>query len=322
MTDSAITLRHQIGSAADLQSVVRAMRAMAASNIHHYERSVLALKDYRQAVNLGLGTCLRRIDAKAKPVPELLGRSATGAIGVIVFGSDHGLVGQFNEVIVEHATRAMRTMPGEPVVWAVGERALARLRDLGVAVAGVYPVPISVQAIAPLVDQIQFDTGTHASQAASPHIHMFYNRPLPGTLYEPVNQRLLPLDDAWRAEKIEQVWPDAALPEVVGRDAATLRSLIREHLFISLFRACAESLASENASRLAAMERADKNIEELLATLRSRLHVQRQSSIDEELFDVVAGYEALSVAGRMKRMSRPEPSDRRVVGHDPVPRRR
>ena len=74
----------------------------------------------------------------------------------------------------------------------------------------------------------------------------------------------------------------------------TLRALIREYLFISLFRACAESLASENASRLAAMQRADKNIDELLEDLNRTFHRQRQNGIDEELFDVISGFEALS----------------------------
>jgi F-type H+-transporting ATPase subunit gamma len=74
---------------------------------------------------------------------------------------------------------------------------------------------------------------------------------------------------------------------------ATLRALIREYLFISLFRACAESLASENASRLAAMQRADKNINDLLEQLHGTFHQLRQSGIDEELFDVISGFEAL-----------------------------
>ena len=73
----------------------------------------------------------------------------------------------------------------------------------------------------------------------------------------------------------------------------TLRKLIREYLFISLFRACAESLASENASRLAAMQRADKNIHDLLEQLNSTSHELRQNGIDEELFDVISGFEAL-----------------------------
>ncbi len=79
-----------------------------------------------------------------------------------------------------------------------------------------------------------------------------------------------------------------------GCGAATLAALIGEYLFVLLFRACAESLASENASRLAAMERADKNIAGLLEELQGSFHRLRQNGIDEELFDVIAGFEALS----------------------------
>jgi F-type H+-transporting ATPase subunit gamma len=69
--------------------------------------------------------------------------------------------------------------------------------------------------------------------------------------------------------------------------------LIREYLFVSLFRSCAESLASENSSRLGAMQRAEKNINEILDLLRHQFHRLRQSTIDEELFDVISGFEAL-----------------------------
>lgn len=287
MTDSTATLRHQIGSATDLQSVVRTMRALAASSIHQYEQSVLALADYWKTVNLGLAACLRLPGAAEAPPSHRPGSAAT--IGAIVFGSDQGLVGQFNEVIVDHAAKALRAMPGRRVVWAVGERVRARLVDAGIAVEGSYPEPTSVEAIAPLIDRLQFDTETHPSQRASPHIHIFFNQPQPGALYEPVDQRLLPLDDAWRMQWTRPVWPTTAQPEVIGNGAMTLRSLIREHLFIALYRACAESLASENASRLAAMERADKNIDEILGRLRGSYRRERQSAIDEELFDVVAG---------------------------------
>ena len=128
----------------------------------------------------------------------------------------------------------------------------------------------------------------------SRELHLFHNRPQSGALYEPVSQRLLPLDAAWRRKLAEVPWPTGNLPEVMGGGTATLRALIREYLFISLFRACAESLASENASRLAAMQRAEKNIDELLENLNRTFHRLRQSGIDEELFDVVSGFEALS----------------------------
>ncbi|MEP7036961.1 MAG: F0F1 ATP synthase subunit gamma, partial [Acidobacteriota bacterium] len=89
-------------------------------------------------------------------------------------------------------------------------------------------------------------------------------------------------------------WQTNNLPEVIGDTDATLRAFISGYLFVSLFRACAESLKSENASRLAAMQRADKNIDDLLDRLNSKYHRLRQSRIDEELFDVISGFEALS----------------------------
>ena len=102
-------------------------------------------------------------------------------------------------------------------------------------------------------------------------LYVFHNRPQSGALYEPVSQRLLPLDAQWQQGLANVRWPTRTLPEVMCGGTATLRALIREYLFISLFRACAESLASENASRLAAMERADKNIDELLENLTTKL---------------------------------------------------
>lgn len=69
--------------------------------------------------------------------------------------------------------------------------------------------------------------------------------------------------------------------------------MIREYPFVSIFRACAESLASENASRLAAMDRADRNIDEMLGTLEDALHRLRQAKIDEELSDVISGFKVL-----------------------------
>jgi len=69
--------------------------------------------------------------------------------------------------------------------------------------------------------------------------------------------------------------------------------LIRRYLFVSLYQAFAESLASENASRLASMQGAERNIEERLAGLQALFHRQRQMAITEELLDIVAGYEAL-----------------------------
>ncbi len=297
MSDTTVSLRRKIGGAGDLQSVVRTMKAVAASSIGQYEKSVAALSDYYRTVELGLGACFREA-APAPLIAERKGQTVARAIGAVVFGSDQGLVGQFNDVVADYAIQTLAALPGKPEVWAVGERVHARLAEAGLQQVGLFAVPNSVNAITPLVGQILVECETRHGQNEGAELHLFYNRPTSGAVYEPVSQRLLPLDENWRRKLVELPWPTKNLPQVMGAGAATMRALISEYLFVSIFRACAESLASENASRLAAMQRAEKIINELLEDLNRTFHRLRQRGIDEELFDVVSGFEALATPKR------------------------
>jgi F-type H+-transporting ATPase subunit gamma len=272
------------------------MKALAAASVGQYEKSVTALGDYCWTVELGLGACFRESARLPSPGPDKPARSDT--IGAVVFGSDQGLVGQFNDVVAEFAVKTLKGLPGKPEVWAVGERVHARLADAGVPLLGLFAVPGSVQAITPLVGQIQIESEARRAKGDYARLYVFHNCPRAGALYEPVSQRLLPLDLEWQQGLTNVRWPTKLVPEVMSGGNTTLRAFIREYLFISLFRACAESLASENASRLAAMQRADKNIDELLEAFKGAFHRLRQSGIDEELFDVISGFEALSTEKR------------------------
>jgi F-type H+-transporting ATPase subunit gamma len=303
MSENTASLTRKISSAGDLQSVVRTMKALAASSIGQYDKSVRALGDYYRTIELGLGACFRQ-GGPVAPIIKRKGQTDAGAIGAVVFGSDQGLVGQFNDVVADYAVKTLAALPGKPEVWAVGERVHARLADAGLPVMGIFAVPNSVRAITPLVGQIQIESEARRAKGEYARLYVFHNRPKSGALYEPVSQRLLPLDAQWQHGLAEVPWPTKLLPEVMCSGAVTLRVLIREYLFISIFRACAESLASENASRLAAMERADKNIDDLLVTLHTTFHRIRQAGIDEELFDVIAGFEALSTGDELRSVAR------------------
>lgn len=298
-TDSPAALRRKIDSAADLQSVVRAMKAQAAASVGQYQRSVAALGDYARSVELGLGVCFRQDDANAaSPSSRPSNRAHVGStVRAIVFGSGQGLVGRFNDLVVDHARASLSELPGTAQVWAVGERARDSLAGFGLPLLGVFAVPGSVQAIAALVGEILVaviqESRAPDQPVAGTELHLFYNRPGSGSAFAPVGQRLLPLDDAWRHELALRPWPTGMLPETLGNLTATLQALIREFLFVSIFRACAESLASENSSRLAAMDRADRNIDKMLVTLHDSFHRLRQGKIDEELSDVISGFKAL-----------------------------
>jgi F-type H+-transporting ATPase subunit gamma len=268
------------------------MKALAATSIGQYEKSVLALADYYRTIELGLVVCLRNREKKAH---EVSGRSGAGAMPVnaVVFGSDQGLVGQFNDQMANFAANTLNSLPGEKKVWAVGERVHARMTDAGFPPVGLFTVPTSVNAITSLVGQILIEIEAHHGKRETVHLYLFHNRPSAGAAYESVSQRLLPLDEKAELKLAQMPWPTKNVPEVIGREEPTLRALVGEYLFVSIYKACAESLASENASRLAAMQRAEKNIDDLVEDLNQKFRRLRQSSINEELFDVLAGYESL-----------------------------
>ncbi|MGC2458100.1 MAG: F0F1 ATP synthase subunit gamma [Gallionellaceae bacterium] len=292
MSDTLESLRRKIDGATELDSVVRTMKALAASSIVQYERAVHSLDDYYRTVELGLVAWLRHTGAAIYPGGGA--QLKKGTTGAVVFGSDQGLVGQFNEVLADFAVNALGNMPGAKNIWAVGDRVQGYLADAALPVTGNFPVPNSIAAITSLVGRILIEIEAQREQGKAVQVYLFHNRPKSGAVYAPVIQRLLPLDDTWQRGLAGLPWPTKNLPEVVVGGESTLQALIREYLFISLFRACAESLASENASRLAAMQRAEKNIDELLEDLTQTFHRLRQSGIDEELFDVISGFEALA----------------------------
>ena len=292
MSKISTNFRHRIGNAQDLQSVVGTMKSIAASSIEQYESSVRSLNDYYRAVELGLGVCLRAVEL-ASPQNGVDDSEELEVTGAIVFGSDQGLVGQFNDRVAEHAIATLQELPGEPLVWAIGERVHARLCEGPLRIAGLFEVPNSVTGITSLIGQLQLESEP-VFTAARARILVFHNRPLASAAYTPTSRQILPLDNSWRRELRTATWPNSALPEILGEVDDTLQALIREYLFISLYQACAESLASENASRLASMERADRNIAEILEALRLTFNRERQRSIDEELFDLISGFEALS----------------------------
>ena len=178
MTDTAASLGRKIASAGDLQSVVRTMKAMAASSIGQYESAVRALDDYYRAVQLGLVACFRQAEPSGTGSPES-DREDGGSIGVVVFGSDQGLVGQFNDVIVDFAVQALADVPGKKVVWAVGERIEARLADTALLPQASFILPNSIGAITPLVGQMLVEMEAQREKGEIRQLYLFHKLVVP-----------------------------------------------------------------------------------------------------------------------------------------------
>jgi F-type H+-transporting ATPase subunit gamma len=269
------------------------MKTLAAVSIRQYEKALESLADYNRTVELGLHVVLRDKAHAPKPARFIPGNR----LGAIIFGSDYGLCGRFNEDITRFATAKMngfQVRHEDRLILSVGARADARLEEAGLMVEECFMVPGSAANITATVQQILLKLEEWQSQSEVKHVLLFYNQHVRRTTHQPHMLHLLPVDLERFQRLLEEPWPSRVIPTYTMESDPLFSSLIRQYFFVSLFRACAESLASEHASRLASMQGAEKNIKERMQELDTQFQQQRQDAITEELLDVISGFEVLT----------------------------
>ncbi len=219
-----------------------------------------------------------------------------GNLCAIVFGSDQGMCGQFNDRIVSFAIDNMNRIqkPESRILLGIGVRVATRLEGEKQPVEEQFSVPGSVEGIIPMVQKVLIRIEDLRSNKRIDQIVIFYHKRLSGSTYKPRMAYLLPLNTKWLRGLEKREWPTRVLPLYTMDWNQLFSALIRQYLFFLLYRASAESLASENASRLSSMQAAEKNIEDRLEELRNQFNQQRQDSITAEMMDIVAGFETLT----------------------------
>lgn len=279
-------LQARINSYQDLQSIVKTMKALSAVSIRQYETAAASLSEYSQTVELGLSVVLRDM-APPEPAPP------GNRLAAVVFGSDHGLVGRFNDEVTHHAITQMAHDPAEDRhVLVVGARSAARLEQSGQAVEENIFVPGSAARITATVQHILLKLDEW-QQAGVERVFLFYNRPVDRSGYHAITVPLLPLDSERLARLGHAPWPSRSLPTYTMDRNRLFAQLLRQYFFVSVFRACAESLAAEHGSRLSAMQAAEKNLQDRLEETQADFRRVRQAAITAELLDVVSGFEAV-----------------------------
>jgi F-type H+-transporting ATPase subunit gamma len=286
-------LKRAIHVTGELQGLVKTMKVLAGLNIRQYERAAQAVSAYNRTIEMGLQVALQRL-----PEPLLPPRHAPGRkLGVIVYGSDQGMCGPLNDVIVEHACRALRRLAGrrdDQTLLAVGQRAATQLEASGQAVEAMLEVPGSIAGITATVHDVLRHIEDWRSRRGISMVALFYCKLTTGLFYRPRGIRLLPVDAGWVRGLRAKPWPSRRIPTYILETERLFHSLIREYLFGALFGAFADSLASENAARLASMQVAERNIEDRLKALTAEFHQSRQAAVTSELLDIVSASEALA----------------------------
>lgn len=283
-------MERKLKSADDLHTVVRTMKSLAAVSIRQYEDATRSLDEYFQSVEMGLRAALR--------THPLVGRQPEPRTTLImVFGSDQGMAGRFNESIIDFLQNARNEMENRPdrlLSWVAGAKAHGLMEDAVGQVERFFSLPSSAQGISAKVQQILLHLVEMREKEGELRLILFHNRPAGGSSYRQHRVNLLPPDGKWLTDLGGRQWQGRQIPFYSLPWKELFGALIGEYLFVALFRAFAASMAAENAARLASMQRAEKNIEETKENLTRQFHTLRQNTISEELFDVISGFEALT----------------------------
>lgn len=293
-------IRRRLDAAETLHTVVSTMKTLASVRIGQYRHAVAALEDSNRTIELALQTLLHLN-------PELLQgqeRREASPLTAIVFGSDRGLCGPFNERVARHADgllAARSGSDGEATLLAVGRRMRTRLEALGWTVEGSVDPPSSLAAVEGATMDILRTLDRWRDEGRSDRLFLVHGRPTSSASYEPYALQLLPLDPSWLHALHDRAWVSNRLPVAFGNGHELLRGLLRQLVAHALVRAFAASQASENAARLTAMEAAERNVEERIDELRTRYQAARQSAITEELLDIQVAY--LAVGGERSERS-------------------
>ncbi len=285
-------LQRQRESLEQLRGIVKTMKVLSAASIHQYEQAADSLASYYQTVERGLYVVLREL-----PSPPNHDTDASCPPAAVVFGSDHGLCGRFNEDISHYALEQLGTLTqgtDQHRLLAIGGRVAASLEQEGQTLEATYPTPGSAGQITATAQRILLAIDDWRHKHGVGRVYLFYNRHSRSRAYIPTAVELLPVNLARLRQLDKQAWPSRSLPTFTMEPTQLFRQLLHQYLFVTLFRACAESQASEHAGRLAAMQAAQRNLDEHRDEVTLNYRHARQNAITAELLDVVSGFATIN----------------------------
>jgi F-type H+-transporting ATPase subunit gamma len=279
------TLARSIESVESLKSIITTMKAHASASIMQFKSAEKASVEYRAVLDMVLDLILSLEDER----PAALSADGGDAIHV-VFGSELGLVGRFNERIVSHFLKDGVRRTGTRII-AAGQQAESYLEHEAKS-AGIVSMPQTVDGITLQVQRLLMLIEELRKDGKISEIYLHYNRPVEGGGYVETSERLYPLDIPM-IKGNRTKWSSRSLPELFMDRDKLLSDLLRQYFFITVYRCFCQSLAAESESRLEAMTSAEKNIDEKLEELGFNYMRERQNSITEEINDVISGFKSI-----------------------------
>ena len=288
-------LKNRISSVKSTQKITKAMKMVAAAKLRRAQQAAEAGRAYSERMT----NVMMNLSGRVTPGPDspklLAGTGADNVHLLVVCTSDRGLAGAFNSNIV----RAARKMADELIrdgktvyFYLVGRKARAVIQRL-------YPNRILHQFDTSELKQKSFadaqaianDIIDRYTTDAIDVAHLFYARFRSALVQEPVAQQIIPVPRVEATGTATAGVPAAV--EYEPDEDEILAELLPRNIAVQIFRALLENAASEEGSRMTAMDNATRNAGDMINRLSIQYNRTRQAAITKELIEIISGAEAL-----------------------------
>ena len=275
MTERLADISRRIQGVHQLNAVVGAMRAIAATRAQQSRGQLAGIRAYSDTIALAIAQALRLLPGDGAPTNRRTGRR-----GLILFGAEQGFAGAFSERVLDAA--------GDDVVDAelflIGSRGARIAVERGLRIAWQTPMAPHVDGVKLLAVRLADALYAAVPDGGLRAVDLIFPVWAPGEGLAVERHSLLPLDHARFA-----ALPRGDAPLITLPAADLVARLAEEYVYAALCEAAMRAFAAENEARVAAMVRAKRNIETMLETLRAQERQVRQEEITAEVVELASG---------------------------------
>jgi F-type H+-transporting ATPase subunit gamma len=289
-------LKIRIGSVKSTQKITKAMKMVAAAKLRRAQEAAQNGRPYAERLEAVMASLAGRISG-AGASPLLAGTGKDDVHLIVVATSERGLAGAFNTNIVRAARRKAEELAaqGKTVLFYLAGKKGRVLRRF-------YPKAVLFDHEMGAIKKVAFEDArivaddliARYANGEFDVAHLFFSKFVSALVQEPTGLQLIPVPLAESAPQASTSSTFAAsVTEYEPSEDAILAELLPCNIAIQVFRALLENAASEQGSRMNAMENATKNAGDMIKRLSIQYNRARQAAITTELVEIISGAEAL-----------------------------
>jgi F-type H+-transporting ATPase subunit gamma len=287
-------LKNRISSVKSTQKITKAMKMVAAAKLRRAQQAAEAARPYSERMAAVMASLAGSVTPGPQSPKLLAGTGKQDTHLLVVCTSDRGLAGAFNTNIVRAARKRAESLIAEGrqvYFYLVGKKGRA-------VIARVFPKQIIHQHDTSEIKQLSFaDAQEIANDIVDRYqtdgidvVHLFYARFQSALVQEPVGQQIIPVPPA---ESANTPAAGGAAIDYEPEEDEILAELLPRNVAVQIFRALLENAASEQGSRMTAMDNATRNAGDMINRLTIEYNRTRQAAITKELIEIISGAEAL-----------------------------